>query len=593
MKKIFLLIGLLLLISFLNAELLRIDSYVNQTKIGTSDRLNYTIEISGEEANKVAEPNLPDIKGFRNLGSSTSTSSSVSITNGRMQSEYTKKYKYTLVPKAKGKYIIPPVTIRYKNETYKTTTITVEVVEGSTEPPPPTSGNFNRNQQNQTQNNFEDNLFLIAEIDKTNYWKNEPITVNYTLFTRYNITNISFGEDQNFSGFWKEDVFTPSQINFSRRNYNGVLYNTMLMKTIALFPTQSGKMAIPSMELLVDIRTEPTSFFDFGSTKQYSIKSKPIRINVRELPEEDRPQNFTNAVGTYRLNSNISDTNLKVGDSFTYTLEVKGEGNLKQFDVPTLPPIQHLRFLDPEITNDINQNQKSGTKTIKYLVISQEKGTFTIPPLKFTFFDTQKGTYRTLQSDSYTLNIAEGSGSIIPSSTAQSVVRMEGKDIGFIVKNTNLKNKKIWFDSFLYWFIMFLFFLLVPASSVYAKQKEKLEGNIDYQRQRRAYKILKKYMEQATEYHKNEDIKFYAAAQIGLSSYLCDKLRILRGSTTDQIITEISQRKIENELLEKIKAIFETCNKARFMPGGFSKQNIKEDFLQLQEIITEISRSKL
>ncbi|MCF7793287.1 MAG: BatD family protein [Candidatus Cloacimonetes bacterium] len=592
MKKIFLIIGLIL-ISFLNAELLRIDSYVNQTKIGTSDRLNFTIEISGEEANQVAEPDLPEIKGFRNLGSSTSTSSSVSIINGRMQSEYTKKYTYTLVPKAKGKYIIPPVTIRFKNETYKTTTITVEVVEGSTEPPPPTSRNFNRNQQKQTQNNFEENLFVIAEINKTIFWENEPITVDYTLLTRYNITNISFGEDQNFSGFWKEDVFTPSQINFSRRNYNGVLYNTMLMKTIVLFPTQSGKMEIPSMELLVDIRTEPTSFFDFGATKQYSIKSKPLRINVRELPEEGKPQNFTNAVGTYSLSSNVSDTELKVGDSFTYTLELKGEGNLKQFDVPTLPLIQHLRFLDPEITNEINQDQKSGTKNIKYLVIAQEKGTFTIPPIKFSFFDTKQGRYRTLQSDSYTLNIAEGSGSIIPSSTAQSVVRMEGKDIGFIIKDTNLRNKKIWFDSFLYWLIIFLIFLIIPTSSLYTKQKEKLQGNLDFQRQRRANKILKKYMKQATEYHKIEDVRFYAAAQTGLSSYLCDKLRIPRGSTTDQIITEISSRNIQNELLEKIKDIFETCNKARFMPGGFSRDNIQADFLELKEIITEISRSKL
>lgn len=591
MKKNIIFIGLFL-ISFLHAELLRIDSYVNKSKIGLNDRLQFTIEISGEKANRVTEPQLPEIKGFRNLGSSTSTSSSVSIINGKMQSEYTRKYTYTLVPKAIGKYIIPPITIRFDKQTYTTTTITVEVVEGTTEPPP-TAGNFRSNQSRPTADSFEDNLFLIAEIEKKDYWENEPITVNYTLYTRYNITNISFGEEPNFSGFWKEDVFTPSQINFERKKYNGVLYNAMLLKTILLFPTQSGKNEIPSMELLVDIRTEPTSFFDFGSTKQYSIKSKPLRINIRELPTTGKPSNFTNAVGRFSLESKISQTELKVGDSFTYTLALKGEGNLKQFDIPTLPEIRHLRFLDPEITNEINPDQKSGTKTIKYLVIAQEQGVFTIPPLEFSYFDPQQGRYRTLKSQSYSLNVAEGNSSFISSSTAQSLVQAEGKDIGFIIKNTTLENKVIWFDSILYWLILFLMLLALPTSLIYVRQKEKMQANTDYQRQRRADKVLKKYMKQATEYYKDKEIKFYTAAQTGLSSYLCDKLHIPRGSSTEQIIAEFSHRKIAPELLEKIKSFFENCNKARFMPGGFSQQNIEEDFEILNSIISEISRSKL
>ncbi|MDO9577207.1 MAG: BatD family protein [Candidatus Cloacimonadales bacterium] len=590
--KYLLMILILAVISFLAAQELKVDSYLDKTKIGTDDYLKYTIEISGEEANRVSTPQLPDIKGFKNLGTSSSTSSSVSIINGRMQSEYTQSYTYTLAPQAVGTYLIPPVSINYKKQIYTTSAIKVEVVQGSTEPAPPTSGNFNQ-RRNNTSENLSDNLFLQAKIRKTTFFQNEAIVVDYTLYTRYDISNLAFGDEPNFNGFWKEDAYTPNQVSLSRENYNGTLFNTMLMKTIVLFPTQTGKMQIPSLEVKVDIRTQPRSFFDFGSTKQYSIRSEPLKITVQDLPETDKPAAFTNAVGTFNISSKISTTEMKVGDSFTYTLEVSGSGNLYQFDVPKLPEIQHLRFLDPEITTDINANKISGKKTIKYLVIAQEKGTFTIPAISFSYFDVNRKDYVTKKTPEYTITVGEGTGSFIPSSTAQSSVHQEGKDIGFIIRNTNLQNRNIYFDSFVYWFIFLLLILLIPISTIYANEQEKLHGNIDYLRQKQAAKILKRYMKQASECQAKGIPGFYAAAQTGLSSYLADKLRSPRGSTTEHIMNKLNDKQIENQLYVKIQNTFEKCNQARFMPGGFSKQNIDDDYKLLQEIVVGISKLKL
>lgn len=590
--KYLLIILIIAAINFLPAQELKVDSYADKTKIGTNDQLQFTIEISGDEANRVSAPQLPDIKGFRNLGSSSYTSSSMFVSNGRMEKEYTQKYTYTLAPQAAGTYIIPPVPFKYKKQTYTTSAIKIEVVEGSTEPAPPTSGNFNQSRNNAS-DNLADNLFLRAKINKNSYFKDEAIVVDYMLYTRYDISNLAFGEEPNFSGYWKEDAFTPNQVSLTRENYNGMIFNTMLMKTIVLFPTQTGKMQIPSLEIKVDIRTQPRSFFDFGSTKQYSIRSEPLKITVQELPETGKVAAFTNAVGSFNISTNISTTEMKVGDSFTYTLEVSGSGNLHQFDVPKLPEIQHLRFLDPEIITNININKTSGKKTIKYLVIAQEKGVFTIPAISFCYFDVNRKSYITKKTPEYAITIEEGTGSFIPSSTAQSSVHQEGKDIGFIIRNTSLQNRSIYFDSFVYWFIYFLFILLIPLAIIYANEQEKLHGNIDYLRQKQAAKILKKYMKQASVCQAKGIPGFYAAAQIGLSSYLADKLRLPRGSTTEQILARLNEKQIANELFAKISRTFEKCNQARFMPGGFSKQNIDDDYILLQEIVVGISRLKL
>lgn len=571
---------------------IEIQSYVDKTQIGLQDYLKLTIEISGENADKVGKPNISNIKNFHNYGSSTSSSSSYSIINGRMQSEITKSYIYTLKPQKTGKFVIPSITIKYKKQKIATKPISITVVKGSTEPAPPTSRNFQKRDE-QLSEKLSDNLFITAETSKRTVYKDEPITVEYKLFTRYDIANLSFEVEPIFNGFWKENIFIANNVNFHRVNRKGIIFNVMNLRKVALYPTQIGKLQIPSIEMNVDIRIQPRSFFDFGSTKSYSIKSNSITINVKELPKENQPLNFSGAVGNFQVSSKISAREMKVGDSFTFTLEITGSGNLQHFDLPQLPEIKHLRFIEPEITTQISSNKITGSKTIKYLVIAQEKGNFSIPSIYFSFFNPEKKQYLTKRTKSYDINVLEGTSLFIPSSTAQSMVEIEGSDIAFIISDTKLKTNIIYLNSFALWLIIFFILFTIPASMIYAKEQEKLSGNIDYLRQKMANKILKKYLKKSSVSAKNNDIVFYSSTQIGLSSFLSDKLKIPRGSSSENIISAMKAKKISEELIMRIENLFEKCNQARFMPGGFSAENIQNDFRELQEIVSEISKQKI
>ena len=163
-KIIKIVFSILILISFqkLFSSEIEIQSYVDKTEIGLQDYLKLTIEISGEKADKVSEPNVSNIKYFRNFGSSTSSSSSYSIINGKMQSEITKSYIYTLKPQKTGKFVIPPIIIKYKKQKIATKPISITVVKGSTEPAPPTSRKFQKRDE-QLSDKLSDNLFFLSE----------------------------------------------------------------------------------------------------------------------------------------------------------------------------------------------------------------------------------------------------------------------------------------------------------------------------------------------------------------------------------------------------------------------------------------------
>lgn len=588
MKKILSLCLLIISIQLIASEI-QIDSYVDRTTIGIMDRLQLTIEISGSKANKIAAPNLPEIDNFKNMGYSKSSSSSYSFVNGKTESTVTKKFIYSLKPLSTGTHLIPPLQIKFDNKTYTTDPITIRVKEGSTQSVPSNLGSSSRSSNISTQ--VSDNLFLEAEVDKNTVYEGEPIIVEYVLYTRYDVSNLAFGEESNFQGFWKDNLFTPNEVNFSATTRNGIRFKTMLMQRVALYPNKTGSLEIPSLNINADILTQPRNFFDFGSTKSFELTSKPKNIKVLPLPKA--PENFSGAIGKFKIDSKISTDNLKVGDSFTYTLEINGTGNFKYFDLPKFPEVRHLRFLDPEIETEISKNNLSGKKTIKYLIIAQEQGDIIVPSLDFCYFDPISKTYKTLSTETYHLNVGAGNLAYIPSSAAQTFVTLEGSDIGFLAEISSLSSDKIYFQTWGYWLIIILLFLSIPASYLYRQEREKLESNDKYSRNKRAIKILKKYMKEATAFANEGKAEFYAAAQTGLSNYLCDKLHIARGSTTEDIIVHLKSKNISEQLLSDIKNIFEICNQARFMPGGFSNENVKEHHEMIKKLVNDLSKIKM
>jgi hypothetical protein len=215
-----------------------------------------------------------------------------------------------------------------------------------------------------------------------------------------------------------------------------------------------------------------------------------------------------------------------------------------------------------------------------------------MPPISFSYFDYKKAAYRTIKTSSYKLDVSEGDNIIIAGSTSQSAVHLEGSDIGFIV-NHKLVSLNLWFDSLYYWLAIFLIILAFPFTVMLQKRQTSLAADFDYQRQRKAARVLKKYLKLATEYQKAADKDFYAAAQSGLSNYLTDKLKIAKGSRFEDIIDSANNCEMPETLIENIQALFLRCNEARFMPGGFSGDNINEDFQKLQSIITELTKFKL
>ncbi|MBN1949528.1 MAG: BatD family protein, partial [Candidatus Cloacimonetes bacterium] len=255
--------------------------------------------------------------------------------------------------------------------------------------------------------------------------------------------------------------------------------------------------------------------------------------------------------------------------------------------------ITNLRFIDPEIVTEINENKISGKKTMKYLVIAQEKGVYSIPAIAFSFFDTSQKRYVTIRSKSYTITVEEGDRSYIPASAAQSLILKEGSDIGFIITETSLKSHHLLLQSFYYWLLVFLLFMTIPITVIYSREREKLIADSVYLRERQAERILRRYMKQAAEQARKGDPGFYTSVANGLSNFLADKLGMNRGSETEEILNKIRHRNLPEELVEQIEYLFTACNRVRFMPGGIDNADIVSDLAKVKSVFADLGRRRI
>ena len=598
-RTIFISIILLLSIIQACAKGIEVCSYVDKTTIGIDEELTLTFEIKGEDIGKVGEPEIPPFDRFELISTSSASSTSINIINGKMTKEVTKQYIYTLQPIEIGTAIIPSIKVKYKGEELSTKIIKVIITKStgtSGQAHSPLSSPKSKPIPSQK---ISDNIFIEVLVDKQNVVIGEPITVTYKLYSSYDLQNISPEEMPTFNGFYKEIVYQAKNITPRIEVKRGKRFYSILLNRFTLFPTQEGHQTITPMKLICTIELPPKNWFDFGSTKRIRVNSRNVYIDVKPLPTEGRPDNFRDAVGEFHIQANASKKVLKAGDALTYTIIISGSGNIKMFQPPKLEELPNFRIFDPEIKNEISDTNAGidGRKIVKYMLVPLEKGNYTIPAVEFSYYNPRIHKYVVKKTEPVDIVVEKSDKKYILAGNdfAKKDIRVFGTDIAFIKLDDNIENFRLAYKTPIYILLFLLSLLATPISLIYQKNRERKFIDSGYLRSRMAMKILKKYLQNAEQEKRKGNIKsFFASAENGLVKYITDKLNISRGATSrDELITLLQQNKIGDDLLHKISDFFNFCDLVRFSPQNFSQTDIEKQYEKLQKIINELTEKKI
>lgn len=370
---------------------------VSKNRLGLNERLRVEFMMNKDGDNFTP----PNFEGFRVI-MGPSQSVSRSWVNG--VSSFSKSYVYMLEPTAKGEFLIKQASIEYKGKTYKTTPIQITV----------TNVVENPSIEKSTNDIAKDNLFLIAEVSNENPYLNEPVSVVYRLYVgrEVGISDLRQLQTPKYPDFWNQEL-QLQRYEAEDCTYQGKPYRCIVVKRVVLYPQKSAKITLESLALDITlvVPTGRRDFFGRPETTQINrrVTAGNRTLDVKPLPEADKPDNFSGAVGDFNFTVSTSKEIVKATESLQAKVEISGTGNFNLFDVPklTFPPA--LEVYDPEQTDAISTSFSGmkGSLTQSYTVIPQYKGKYPVPSVSFSYFNPKTKKYVTLNSDQLLINVTE------------------------------------------------------------------------------------------------------------------------------------------------------------------------------------------
>jgi hypothetical protein len=415
------------------ADDVQVQATVDRNEVGLGDVINLTVSVSAGSSINLNEPNLPHMDGFELINTSSGFETRSAYENGRFVTTQQRNFTYMMAVNKKGTLTIPAIPVVIDGRTFQTKPITVAVSNARKNQPQARRGRqAPANPFNQMDDDMEElfqqmlqrrmppgvpggggganvqppvnpneAFFIQATVDKTKAYVGEQITANFYLVTRGSIRDIDTLKYPNLKGFWKEDLEMATRLNFENVVINGIAYNRALLVSYALFPIKAGKATIDSYKAKCTVLT-PSSF-GFGHPYQFTKASRPIPIEVLDIPQ-NRPANFTGAVGQFKVSAQFEPPTGVVNQPVTLRIRFEGRGNAKLIELPKLDLPQSFELYDQKSQAKFI---KDGTsyKEFEVLMIPRQPGVFKIPPVAISVFDPHTKKFTEVASQPLDLSV--------------------------------------------------------------------------------------------------------------------------------------------------------------------------------------------
>lgn len=606
MKRLFILTTLLMvtLASVRAEELTFTADAPSAVVMGETFRLSYTINTHGARGFRVG-----DIADFDILsGPNQSSSSNISIINGVRTSSKKLTFTCILRPKREGTFTIPAATVTVDGELLTSKELTVKVLpqdQRSTQQPGAQQGRGTASSQTGQISN--DDLFIVASVNKKKVYEQEAVLLTYKIYTTVNLTNVS-GKMPDLKGFHTQEMEMPKgNREFELEHYNGRNYRTIVWSQYVLFPQQSGQLEIPSITFEGTVAQRVQSydpfdaFFNGGSSYvnvQREIRTPKLTVDVSPLPP-GRPASYYGGVGSFNMTSTISTTELKENEAVTLKLVISGTGNMKLIKTPEVKFPADFEVYDPKVDNKftLKTGGLSGNKVIEYLAIPRHGGEYTIPAVEFAYFDVKSGAYKMLSTPEYTLNVAKGDGT---SSSApvgyvsKEELRLLGQDIRYIqLGETRYQPKgKCFYGTAGYWLWYIIPFLTFVALVVIYRKQALESANVAKQKTKKASKVATRRLKVAKKKMREDDkAGFYDEVLKALWGYLGDKLNMpVSELSKDNISAKLIDCGVSEELIQECLSLVGECEFARYAPS-LSDSRVEEVYAKVDALMDKLENA--
>ena len=503
------------------------------------------------------------------------TSQSTTIVNGRLS--FTFSALFELTPTQPGEYTIPALQAEVDGQALTSRPLKLKAAKSTASAASNPGGQL---------------AFLKMLIPKREVYLGEVIAIQLQLYIRDGVMNAD-NILRNFEALGgsplRAEGFSMLKTAYAQRRrvqIGNAVYDVATLVT-SLSPLKSGALHVESINATLSLqlpesnqRRDFFNLFQRVQEKQVPIATEPETVTVLPLPP-GAPPDFKGAVGSYALAVTAGPTNVAVGDPITVKVQLSGSGALEALALADPPAWNHFKIYPA--TAKIESNDAlgiNGVKTFEEVVVPQSPDITELPPVSFSYFDSDKKSYQTLAGPAIPLTVRPGGSTAVPAVAAanrtaqdnppptQDIVPIKQRPGGFAQVGPPLLQQP--------WFLAVQSVPVVALLSavVWRRRSDVLASNPRLRRRRRVAQLVREGLHDLRKWAaQNRSDEFFATLFRLLQEQLGERLDLPASAITEAVIEEhLRPRGAPEATLTAVQELFQTCNVARYAPLQTSQE---------------------
>ncbi len=354
-------------------------------------------------------------------------------------------YSLTLQPTRSGKLSVPSANITIdQHTTRQSNTVTIDVKDVShvagamqnnsstplsilPDEPPVKQDNFIEEQLlrkgESAVGKIKNNLLIKLDVSKTSPYVGEPVIATYKLCTRLRSQSRVLKQPE-FSGCTVTEL-TTEQAEAKNEMINGRMYNVYVIRKVQLTPLQAGDLTLPQATVENNVsfyKEENLTYRDLyynpapsAVDQQITLSNATGLLHVKPLPPSP-PEGFDGAVGKFTIDVSTGNNAITTNSNSQMIVVVEGAGNLQQVQAPGITWPAGIDGFDPVEQEEVDRSVTPAVvrKTFSYPFVVNKTGPYTLPAIRFSYFNPSMGRYEMLETSPITFNAAQGKKQLLP-----------------------------------------------------------------------------------------------------------------------------------------------------------------------------------
>ena len=528
--------------------------------VGKNFKLRYVLNTT--DATNFALGGMPDAFDIL-IGPNQSTSISTVMVNGNTTTSRTLTLTYVLAANKVGKFTIPPASVKVGGQTVKSQPLTVQVIAG--------------NEPKAAHTTSTADFFVMVTASKRHVVEYEPFLLTYKVCWHPDLPVINLDPiSLELQNVFMQPYNDTQQKSKKVENINGRVLVTVDWQQYVVYPQKAGKLQIPGMKIKgyvrEDVAFDPFDPFTVGYREVPKLLTVPAQdIQVDEL--KDKPADFSGGVGRFSISAQLDKNEVKENTPITVSVKVSGKGNLNMLRQPLVVFPRGFDTYDTKQTENFKLTAEglNGSVNYEFVAVPQRKGTFTIPPAKLTYYDTDSRSYKTVQTDSFRLEVLKGDGT---SNAVRDFTVGQGGDRPGDIRGIRTGVEKAstgqaFFASNTYFAILGLIVVLFIVLYVILRHRADSQADVVGTKGRRANKVAVHRLRKAAKLMRdNKPGEFYDETLRALWGYVGDKLNIpVSQLSRDNISQRLQERGVGDDITAKFIEAIDECEFVRYAPG--------------------------